>query len=162
MALFLVPMQFLARLDYFAYSSMFGLAFGIAFVFLLLSESITDGMVEHIGRIFTSKSDVYKPDTLPIALGIAAFSSEGIMVVWAPVALAIGDARRKRIVLLTTMGLFTLAYITVAIFGYSLYEDGVEAELTLSMNHAKLINKIAVLCYSLTLVVTAILVGSAL
>eukprot|EP00466_Bigelowiella_natans_P017727 jgi/Bigna1/141252/aug1.61_g15960 len=138
---------------------MFGLAFGVAFIFLLTTESIIQQKVSRLESIFTSGSNFCRTETVPIALGIAAFSSEGVLVVWAPVAQTIKDIRRRRVVLLSTMGLFTLAYVIVAIFGYSLYEDDVMAELTLSMDSSMLINKIGVLCYCLTLVVTAIMVS---
>jgi len=168
MAGVLVPLHLLDRMNAFALVSMFGLTFGFGFVFLLISKTILLPRHAAVGAL--SGAPAIKWETLPIAFGIAAFTSEGIVVMFPPLSHAkMQDMKEipqgykidKR--LAATMAIFTVAYLIVACCGYVLYGDDVKAEVTLNMNdhddHLYILSQVASLLYSLSLVMTCVVVA---
>lgn len=139
-----------------------GVACGVWFVTMVVfraCEMETAASVQQTLR----DSPLLSTAKLPIAFGIAAFVSEGVVVLWPQVSWSLGNVDRPykgiewQPVMNVSLTAFTVIYLGVALAGYSLYKDQVKAELTLSMSD-NTTDQIAAIAYSLALVPTFVVV----
>jgi hypothetical protein len=139
---FMLPFCFLDSVDGLAPASFIGLALGVGFeAVLLYNTSLAFADFSEFWAALTHgpgwliAQDV---STLPIALGLAVFCNEGIVVLSPSVqdTMSQEPSHRRRFgstVLPVAITFFTLNYLTVAIAGYALYAaEGVESEISLN------------------------------
>eukprot|EP00468_Gymnochlora_sp_CCMP2014_P006709 CAMPEP_0167760852 /NCGR_PEP_ID=MMETSP0110_2-20121227/11826_1 /TAXON_ID=629695 /ORGANISM="Gymnochlora sp., Strain CCMP2014" /LENGTH=436 /DNA_ID=CAMNT_0007647429 /DNA_START=120 /DNA_END=1430 /DNA_ORIENTATION=- len=163
----LIPLAMLRSLKYLTPVSMLGLVFGIGFVVLLLTKA---GILGTTNAHEAMTSLPLVRSTIPLSIGIAAYCSEGVILLWPQVAPHLdsqaadrGEVLQGRYkcsgVVITAITLFSMAYLSVSVAGYILYREDTKAEITLNMNenisydHVT-VEKVASIFYCITLIVT--------
>ncbi|GAB5366934.1 hypothetical protein AAMO2058_001186300 [Amorphochlora amoebiformis] len=162
----LAPSQMLRDLRNFTFVSFFGVTFGVVFITLLVIKA-SELSPEHVLHK-VSHSTLLKLESFPIGMGIAAFSSEGVIIIWPQVAHSLHlqnmSTMKAKSVVCTSMGIFALFYVVVGCCGYLIYGDDSLAEISVNMTkgtkHAVITaNEVAALAYAVTLLLTFIIVS---
>eukprot|EP00656_Telonema_subtile_P013904 TRINITY_DN17069_c0_g1_i2.p1 TRINITY_DN17069_c0_g1~~TRINITY_DN17069_c0_g1_i2.p1 ORF type:complete len:455 (-),score=105.03 TRINITY_DN17069_c0_g1_i2:37-1401(-) len=137
--------------------SFIGIVAGEAFAITLLATATTDGP----GSLsdYVNSTNTASWDTLPVAMGLAIFCNEGMVILIPPVHRAMGSCDwavlRTPVVLMAIV--FTLNYMAVAVGGAYLFEPPMD-DISLDLQPSRAIHRAAVYCYVLQLVISYVVV----
>ena len=157
------PLLMLSLLDdirFLAPSSVFGLTCSLGFAVLVVVEVISHLLDNpHELHEFFQTQPLIKPATMPLALSLAAFCNEGIVIL----SPSTRSSMRRPDQFLTVTGLsivyFTICYMAVGFLGNVRYAGHVQGQLALNIDishgseHMQL-NRIAIVLYCVQLIPT--------
>ena len=158
----LVPLSGLSTFDdvrFLAPISVVGLGCAFTFACVVVAEAFVHLNAADVYNFFAYEEPTIKPATLPLALSIAAFCNEGIVILTPSTR----SAMRKPDSFLQVSGwsivFFTTCYMAVGLSGNIRYQGHVESQLALNFDitsgHASTIpNRVAIILYCLQLIPT--------
>jgi amino acid permease len=119
--------------------SSFGIMAGVAFAAIIVFSAGTTGGAHHQDFLqYLSEAPAFNWSGFPVAMGIAVFCNEGMVILSPPVLHAMGSPTWEtfRKPLLAMVYVFTLNYLAVAIAGAYLFSPP-DSELSLSLVYGK-------------------------
>eukprot|EP00039_Didymoeca_costata_P025643 m.14035 g.14035 ORF g.14035 m.14035 type:complete len:464 (+) comp4972_c0_seq1:256-1647(+) len=153
-AIILVPLLGLSTLNnvgFLAPFSLFGLmcafSFGVIIVVLAMSRMSPEEFYDRL-----ESEPIIKVKTLPLAMSIAAFCNEGIVVLTPSTQNSMRNPKAYAWTSFWSICFFTVCYMSVGISGNILFYENVESDLSLNLNPKNVIAKVAVVLYSLQLI----------
>eukprot|EP00041_Stephanoeca_diplocostata_P016307 m.320615 g.320615 ORF g.320615 m.320615 type:complete len:490 (-) comp20324_c0_seq7:1320-2789(-) len=151
----LIPLAWFDRVSFLAPFNVVGLVAAFTFAVVAVYDTAANMSATEFARVVKDEPFI-RPKTFPLAMSIAAFCNEGIIVLGPSTQSSMKQPELYLSTCFWSICFFTVCYMTVGLAGCIYYTDvGVQSEMSLNFNdiHNPLY-KIAVVAYSIQLVPT--------